>query len=319
MRAVLFVVATATSAHADATVEVTLNQEGAQLAADLGISVPELAQEAEDRVDELYRVQRIDELLRAFADTAAFAQRGLGADYDVDPGDILIGAAIGAVHGDVAIGTKNELLGGSVMNVALLAGVNLKQRWTLFANGFYEKTTIHGLEGHLLTLGAHAQYQVLPARDAWTGLAATSGLEYARWSVGNVSEIESHFDERGTTVHMSSTGTLTVLTTTVSVPLEISTGVRLARVISFYIATGLDLTAGTSEITAQLDSVLMIGAERRVIGHALITGRGENSPSPVSVHALGGIGLHLRHARVFVQGVIAPGDVGAMAGVRMAL
>ncbi|HEX5062370.1 MAG TPA: hypothetical protein VFV99_23525, partial [Kofleriaceae bacterium] len=151
----------ASVASGDATVTVTLNQQGERLASDLGLSVPDLISTAEARIDELYRVSRIEELLRAVGNTAAFAQRGLGADYDLDAGDIFVGAAAAGVHGDVAIGTTNTLLGGSIVNFSLLAGANLQRwhhaRWTVFASGFYEATTIHGLEGHLLTLGAHTQ------------------------------------------------------------------------------------------------------------------------------------------------------------------
>src|SRR5688572_9749444 len=109
----------AASARADATVSVTLNPQGEELARDLGLSVPDLIAHAEARIDELYRVSRIDQLLRSFANTAAFAQRGLGADYDVDPGDVMVGVATAGVHGDVAIGTENKLLGGSIVNFSV--------------------------------------------------------------------------------------------------------------------------------------------------------------------------------------------------------
>src|SRR5262249_50059443 len=157
-------------------------------------------------------------------------QRGLAADYDVDRGDLMLGFGAAGVHGDVAIGTTNELLGGSIINFALVGGANLGRwqhpRWTVFVDGFYEGTTIHGLEGYLLTLRSHVQYELIPDRSAWTGLAVTSGIEYARWSVGASSSIESHFTAQGpsehATVHMSSTGTLDVLTTTYSMPIELS-------------------------------------------------------------------------------------------------
>ncbi|HUS30526.1 MAG TPA: hypothetical protein VMZ53_18580, partial [Kofleriaceae bacterium] len=235
MRALVVLVLLAGTAHAQSTVTVTLNQNGQMLAADLGLSVQDLTATAQDRIDELYKVSRIDELLRAFANTAAFAQRGLTVDYDVDPGDVLVGVAGGGVHGDVAIGTTNTLLGGSIINFGAMTGVNLarwsKPRWTVFGGGFYEQTTIHGLTGHLLTLGAHAQFQAVPAHARghahWTGVAVTSGIEYARWSVGeaSMSTIESHFTATGpsehASIHMSSTGQLDVLTTTYTIPIEV--------------------------------------------------------------------------------------------------
>jgi hypothetical protein len=327
---VTLAVAQTASARADATVTVMLNDQGRELAADLGLSVPDLIAHAEDRIDELYRVSRIDELLRAFANTAAFAQRGLGVDYDVEAGDILVGAAGAGVHGDVAIGTTHTLLGGSIVNFSLLAGANLGRwqhpRWTAFANGFYEATTIHGLEGHLLTLGAHVQYQLVqptrPAGARWTGLAVTTGLEYARWSVGTASSIESHFIAEGPTdrhsIHMSSTGTLDVLTTTCSVPIEVTTGVRFGGVFALYTGGGLVLTGGDSTITAQLDSLLTINSNNLPVGTAMIVGTGDNTPSVATVHGIAGLAIHTRHARFFLQGALAPDELSVSLGLRMA-
>lgn len=325
---VALVLAQAAIVHADASVEVTLNDQGRRLAADLGLSVPELIAHAEARIDELYRVSRIEHLLRAFADTAAFAQRGLGADYDVDARDIFVGAAGTGVNGDIAVGSTNKWV-GTIANVTILAGVNLgrwnQPRWTVFANGFYQTTTVRGLEGHLLTLGSHVQYQVIPAtrpgRARWTGIAATTGLEYARWTVGTASSLESHFTAQGpiehATVHMSSTGTLDVLTTTYSIPLEVTTGVRFFEVLALYTGGGVALTTGDSTITAELDSVLSINSDHLPVGDAVITGSGENTPSAASVHGLAGLAIHTRHVRVFVQGAAAPGELSLGIGLRV--
>lgn len=322
------VITHAANVGADATVSVTLNQQGTELAATLGLSVPELIATAEARIDELYKVSRLDDLLRAFGNTAAFAQRGLGVDYDTDPGDVIFGFAAGGVHGDVAIGTTNELLGGSIINFAGMAGVNLGRwnhaRWTVFGNGFYESTTIHGLTGHLLTLGSHVQYQIVPAsapgKARWTGIAATTGLEYARWTVGTSSAIDSHFTAEGSngkkTVHMSSTGTLDVLSSTFTMPIEVTTGVRLGYIFSFYGGGGLALTGGDSTITAQLDSVLTINHERLPVGNAIITGTGSQAPSPATVHAVAGFAIHTPHVRALLQGAFAPGELAVSLGLR---
>ncbi len=328
----LAVLAHAATAGADSSVVVTLNAQGEQLADDIGVSVPDLIATAKLRIDELYKLSRLPGLLRSFANTAAVSQRGLGVDYDPDSGDILIGASAGGIHGDVAIGTTNELLGGSIVNFAVMSGVNLGRwkhpRWTVFANGFYESTTIHDLDGTLLTLGAHVQYKILPASQPghlrWIGLSATTGLEYADWTVGTTTggSIESHFITQGTkersSIHMSSTGTLDVNTSTTSVPIELTTGVRLFDTLVFYGGGGLDLTTGSSTIVAQLDSVLSINADNLPIGTAVITGSDTASPSPITVHALVGFEIHTRHVRVALQGAVAPGQLAVNLGLRIA-
>jgi hypothetical protein len=333
-RAVVFaVLAHAATAHADSSVVVTLNAQGQQLASDLGLSIPDLIATAKTKIDELYKTSRLPSLLRAFADTSTIAQRGLGVDYDPDSGDILIGGTAGGIHGDVAIGTTNDLLGGSIVNFAAMAGVNLGRwhlpRWTVFASGFSESTTINDLSGTLLTLGAHVQYHVVPGSQPgnarWTGVAVTTGLEYSDWSVGAVTggSIESHFTVEGTnghhSVHMSSTGTLDVKTSTVSVPLEVTTGVRFFNTLVFFGGGGLDFTGGTATIAAQLDSVLSINSDKLPVGMAVITGSDSNSPSAVSAHALLGFGIHTRYVRVALQGLVAPDDTTVSLAFRLAL
>jgi hypothetical protein len=151
----------------------------------------------------------------------------------------------------------------------------------------------------------------------------TTGLEHSRWTIGTESSIESHFTAHGTsediTIHMSSTGTLDVLSSITTIPLEVSTGVRLARIIVAYAGGGLDLALGTSSVAAQLDSVLSYTGNQIPVGNAVIVGSGENGPSTLTVHALGGLAIHTRHARFVMQGVVAPGEFGVSFGLRAAL
>jgi hypothetical protein len=285
--------------------------------------------QAQGRIDELYRLSALPKLLRAFANTAAFAKRGLGVDYDPDPRDIMVGVSGAGVQGDVAVGTVNPLA-GSFINFAVMAGVNLGRwghpRWTVFASGFHEGTTINGLEGKLGTFGAHVQYRLVPPTQPggarWMGVMATSGLEYARWTLGTAGSVESHFTAEGPnehkTVHMSSTGTLTVLTSTFTVPLEVTTAVRLANTFVLCGGLGLDLAAGSSTVEARLDSLLTINSERLPIGNAVITGSDSGSPSPFGVRALGGFGIHTGHVRVSVLGAYASDQLAVSIGVRIA-
>ncbi len=332
MRRALLLGLLATSAHADSSVELTLNAQGQQIAEDIGFSVDGLIAASKTKIDELYRLSQFPRLLTAFADTVAIAQAGMNVDYDPDPGDILIGAGAGGIHGDVAIGTTNELLGGSIINFAGMAGVNLGRwrhpRWTVFANGFYESTTIHDLDGTLFTLGAHVQYRIVPPSAPgpvrWTGVSATTGLEYASWTVGTTSggSIESHFVVEGTkdrkSIHMSSTGTLDVNVTTVRVPIEVTTGVRLNNTLVLYGGGGIDLTAGSSEIVAQLTSALSINSDNLPVGTAVITGSESDSPTPFTAHALAGIAVHTRHVRVLLQSQVSPGELAINLGLRIA-
>jgi hypothetical protein len=176
--------------------------------------------------------------------------------------------------------------------------------------------------------GAHVQYKILPASQPghvrWMGLSATTGLEYSDWTVGTTTggSIESHFIAEGpndrSSIHMSSTGTLDVNTSTTSIPLELTTGVRFFDTLVLYGGGGLDLTVGSSEIVAQLTSALSINADNLPIGTAVITGSDSASPSPITAHALVGFAIHTRHVRVAIQGLVAPGETAVNIGLRIA-
>jgi hypothetical protein len=268
-------------------------------------------------------VTGVQKLLHAFSNTAAFTTHGLGASYDVDPGERFIGVTVAGIHGDLGIGVVNKYLAGSLIDVAVTGGVNLKDRWTVFAGGSYWETELYGVRGNLFSLGAHVQYKLLEGRGhpnaRWTGLAVTTGLDHVRLNVGRADTIKSRFKINGRSIHMSSVGDLTVETRTVSVPLEVSTGVRLGRLFGIYVAGGMDFTTGTTTITAALQSQLSINRDNPMpIGEATIDAEGSSSPSSFTVHALGGIELHTKHYRLFAQSVVAPGQLGVALGMRAA-
>ncbi len=331
MRRALIVLALGQSATASAesSIELTLNDQGRQVADGIGLDVPQFIAQSEARIDELYRLSRTAELLSAFANVAAFAQRGLGVDYDPDSGDVMFGVSGTGFSGDIAIGATSTLLTSSSVNAAVMVGVNLARwglpRWTVFANGFYVPTNVRALEGNLLTLGTHVLYRLVPAtgrgRVRWTGLAVTTGLEHARWTVGAAQRIETNFRVEGTrdvkAVHISSEGTLEVHASTLGIPLEVTTGVRLLGVLTPYVGVGAELATGESEIEVALESDLTINSDRIPIGSALITASDSSSPDALAFHALAGLQLHTRYVRIAVQGTVADGVWSVALGVRV--
>ena len=311
---------------ADSTVTVTLNAQGQALAQQFGQSEQQMLDKVKAGIDTIYQTAHIEDLLRAFANTTAFADRGLGVAYIVDRDDILVGAsAIGALSSDAALGT-GTFIGGAIVNLGVTAGVNLGRwdhpAWTVFANGFYESQTVHGLDGHLTSTGAHVQRKVVPASGRWLGVDATTGLEYARWTIGEAMPIHTHFTVTGDsgqkkTIDYLAAGTLDVRADTYTIPIEVTTGVLLGP-LGVYAGGGLDVTLGSSDINTVLDGDLTINADMEPIGTAKITASGSAGPSPVSAHALGGLELHTRYVRFYVQGAIAPSQEAVTLGLRIA-
>jgi hypothetical protein len=317
-----------TLAHADSVVTVTLNQAGHDLADQIGLSLPDFITTTESRINELFELQGLPHLLHSFATTGAFANHGLGVDYQPDPNDLMFGVVADTAFANDAKLSADHVLSATVINYGLIANANLGRwnhpRWTVFANGSYATTVIHGLSGHLLSAGGHVQYKVLPSVTSgqvrWTGLDVTTGVEYARWEIGLSSHLDTNVSVKGSvdhaTVDMASTGTLTVLAETTAVPIEVTTGVRLFNVIGLYAGGGFTLTTGSSTVSAQLSSLLTINTDNLPIGTAMINASAADGPSVATVHALAGLQVHTPHVRIYLQGLVAPDERSLALGLR---
>ncbi|MGE5181080.1 MAG: hypothetical protein ACM31C_03415 [Acidobacteriota bacterium] len=320
-------------AHADATVTVTLTPAGQQLAQNLGYtSDAELVQRVNDKITSYYQTTRIPQLMTAFADTTAFADRDLGVAYANDPGQIVVGAvATAAIDSDATFASSSHAYNGEVVNFAVMAGAGLARwglpRWSVFGNAFYASDRLNALDGHLTTTAAHVQYRILDGQRTgdvrWLGLSATAGLEYARWTLGIAAPIKYAFtvqgDAAGTSrnLTLTSTGTLSLVANTLSMPLEVTTGVRFLGHVALYAGGGLDVAVGDSTLTAGLAGDMTITSDGTDVGHVTITASGSQQPTPITVHALGGVQVDLPHFQIYAQALAAPSITAAQVGTRV--
>ncbi|HUS33511.1 MAG TPA: hypothetical protein VMZ53_33645 [Kofleriaceae bacterium] len=306
------------AAHAQVSVAVQLNADGEALASQLGITSQDLASRIQDRVNDAYDAQNVAGFIRSFTDATSFSTRGLGVDYASLPKNLILG--VGANFAVAASGDFNadeRPTAGLAANVSFMAGMNLADydapRWTLFANGFYRKATLNSLRGGITTAGLHAQYRLLqPQRDEgvttqvlrWTGMDITSGLEFTRWNLGVDDDIETPFGVDGTSgganLLLQSTGTFDLSSTAMTVPVEVSTGIRIALLVSVYIGAGVDFTASSGKLTTNLAGDLLT-EDNRNIGTTTITGGGNNSGSPVAARVMAGAQLNIWKLRAYVQ------------------
>jgi hypothetical protein len=321
-------------AHADnsSTVTVQLNQNGAQLASYLNLSVPDLITNAESQFNTLFQTAQLPQLLQAFASTSAIANHGLGVDYAVIPGELMIGfVANGEIATDASFGSSSHELGGIVFNLAVMAGANLGRwglpRWTVFANGYYETESYHGLDGHLATGGVHVQYAIVPEQRhgaiSWLGLDATTGFEYAYSTIGKSDTLPIKFkvyNPAGDSEHltMEATGTLSVVAKASTVPIEVTTGIRLWRHLAVYAGGGIDVTVAPATIDVALSGDIDITSNMENVGTAQVTASGSASPGVFTVHALAGIQLNVPYVHFYAQGVISPADESVDVGLRLA-
>lgn len=316
-------------AHADSKVTVTLNQQGQDLADQIGADISQVLADSEARINDLFELQGLPTLLHSFANTGAFANHSLGVDYQPHDRDLMFGVvADSALASDARLTSSDKVFSAAIVNYGFTAGASLGRwhhpRWAVSANGSYASTTIRKLSGELLAGGAHVQYKAVPdvvrGQIRWTGLSVTTGLEHSEWEIGLAAPLRLNFTVTGTRDHANvalvSQGTLKVVASTTAIPVEVTTGVRFGSVLGLYAGGGLTFATGTSTVTAQLDSKLVINADDVEVGTAMITASESDGPSTVIPHALAGIQIHTSHVRVFVQGLVSSDERALSIGLR---
>ena len=333
---------TGSVAHAQSTVTVTLSDQGKAAAAAAGYSPADFASAIKGKVDDAYQTNNVPGFLRSFTDATGFSQRGLGVDYVSVPNSFIIGiAANAAVASDKLLtSTERPTEGGAAVNFGAMIGTNLGgvglPRWTIYANGFYQSASTDRLSGTLLSAGAHAQVKLIEAEDTggsatvvrWIGVDVTGGVEYTMWKLGAAdSGIKNDFtipsqgasNSPSQTVTLSSMGTFDLKTNAVTIPIEVTTGIRIALLASVYIGAGIDFTYGKSTLDAGLNGTLT-DSNNNNLGNVAITASGDNTASPASGRVLAGVQLNLWKLKVFVQGNVSQTPAASIAaGIRLVL
>jgi hypothetical protein len=305
-------------AEAQVTVDVALNAEGDAFASRLGVTPAELAAQMQTLIDNAYGASDVDAFIRSFADATAFSMRGLGVDYASDPNSLVLGVGANvAVAAPERVNAMERPTSGLAANIAFMAGYNLSSRgaprWTLFANGFHRNASTTSLRGGISSAGIHVQYRLVdPQRDdqaatkllRWIGIDVTGGLEVTRWSLGVNDNIVTEMGIDGANgsgrVILDSTGTFDIRSTAGSIPLEVSTGIRIAMLVSVYVGGAVDLTVGQGSLATNLGGTLYAG-DGIVIGTSTITGGGERGASPFAARMLAGAQLNLSKLKVYAQ------------------
>lgn len=316
--AVLVVLLVSQRAHAQLAVGVQLNSEGQMLAQQLGISEQELASRMQAGINNAYDATNVDGFIQSFADATAFSMRGLGVDYASDPNSLIVGVGANvAVAASEQVNASERPTAGLAPNIGFMAGYNLASqgapRWTVFGNGFYRKGSTQDLRGGILSAGLHVQYRLFnPQRDngvatkalRWTGIDVTGGIELTRWTLGIDDHIVTDFGVNGTNgsanLVLDSTGTFDLSSTAATLPVELTTGVRIALLLSMYVGVAVDLTAGTGKLDTNLNGTLST-SDGRNVGTATITGGGNQNASPFAARILAGVQLNLWKLKLYVQ------------------
>ena len=310
------VLALTSAAAADSQVSVQLSQDGQQLASSLGLSPAELEMRIKSRIDEAYQTANVDGFLRAFTDATTFSARGLGVDYASAPRSFLFGFGVNvAAAGNGGIDGEGQPTASLAANLAIMAGLNLAEwdlpRWTIFASGFHRTASTEQLRGGLTSAGAHLQYRLAQPTESggagtalrWIGLSATSGIELTRWNLGLVNNslttdlaVEGVPDD----VAVSSTGRFDLTSTALTVPVELTTGLRIALIATVYVGVGLDFTVGKTTLDANLTGQMSTPGVDDV-GTVTVTADGSSGGSPAQARGIVGAQVNLWKLKIFAQ------------------
>jgi len=333
---ILVTLALPSAALADSSVTVTLTPEGMAYAAAAGITPNDLQMRIKDQVDTAYDTANVNKFLRSFGDATTFAQRGIGVDYMSLPGSFMlgVGAQVGIASSDELTLDSRPTAGGGAVNASIMIGYNLKEqgapRWTLFANGFYEKGDTDQLNGNIATGGFHIQYRLAePQVDEgvgaaivrWGGLDLTTGIEFTRWSFGANQTITQQYQVQGVSdpLTLTSMGRFDLSSTAGTIPIELTTGLRIALLVSIYAGVGFDITGGKSTVDADLNGT-MTTPDKTNIGNVHITETGSNTSSPGQLRGLAGVQINLWKLKVYAQANVSQIPAASLGfGVRLVL
>jgi len=334
-------------AHADdpaTNVTVTLTPQGKAIATTLNETPAQVQTQIQQQVESAFQTTNLAAVLRSFTDATSFSNRGLGVDYASASDDFLIGIA-----GDVAISTPGVLdanlhpttptTEGGAGNFGIMMGASLKglnlPRWMIFGNGFYESASTAKLGGNLTSAGAHLQYRLVkPETDGgaavalrWIGIDLTTGVEYTKWTLGLKDTLTNDYTlgsgATQTSATVVSAGTFNLTSSTLTIPVEATTGFRILELVSIYFGGGIDFTTGKTSIDANLDGTAVGDsgpAKGMNLADVKITASGSNTASPAAFRALAGVQLNLWRLKIFAQGNLSQNSTASLSfGLRLLL
>jgi len=324
----------------------------AALTAATGLSQPDLERLISSKLDELFQVTNAGRFLQNFGDAQSFTSKGMGVDYASEATYFEVGGATSFALGmdrTYQPGNTNGFpIQGVGLNASVMGGVSLGFLGIpvmVFGNGMHVPTQRYGdMSGSLDNWGVHAQIRLFgPSREMsglkmlvrWGGIAVTTGFDYSHMHLGLTHDVLSNFSiPNGVDVDVTGSATgqarFNVDMTTKSIPLEITTSLRLLTLLTVYGGMGFDFQlGGGSAVDLALDASMLGhipptapgGASNPDLGTAQIHAVANVGPSAAKIRGILGLQVNLFMVRLFTQVNIAdtnPTMASLAAGVRVA-
>ncbi len=293
-----------------------------------GVDPASMKAQIEGELDRLFQVGRLEDYLRMVGDSNAFTTKGMGVDYATNLKFAMIGAAANvAVNARSALTSEDARtkppIAALTTNFTLMGGVNLGaiglHEVTLFGNYFKQDAKLgDDFSGSLYNWGAHGQIKLLgpnqeralSALIQWGGIAITSGVEHSRTELrlGKKFKRDLPFGSAGgfaIAVGADSSSRFNVNMETYSVPLEVTTSLRLLTLLTAYGGAGFDWQMGggadmSIDVGTRLSGKVM-GEDTGDLGEAHVTASADAPPSRGRLRAILGLQLNIAVVRLFTQ------------------
>jgi len=330
----LSAVGTDARAQASNSIQLTLNDnpQTQQFLALTGMTQAQLQTFLSGKLDQLFQVTNAVGFVRNFGDAQSFTSKGMGVDYASEATFFELGGsasfALGMDRTYQPGSTQGFPIQGVGLNASLMGGLSLGFLGIpvmVFGNWMKVPTQSYGdMSGSLDNWGVHAQVRLLgPSRSMsalkmlvrWGGIAVTTGIDYSHMSLGLNRDIASNFGIPNTTglnVNVSGAASgdarFNVGMTTKSIPLEVTTSLRLMTLFTAYGGLGFDWQVGGGSTMDVNVNAAMVGhvagqpaASDVNLGTAQVTASAHADPSTAKIRGILGAQINLLVVRLFAQ------------------
>jgi hypothetical protein len=253
-----------------ASAQVRIDVELNQTAQDAGLTDADVADPVNEIIASELKLDGLTGFLDSMAKAQAMSNKGMGADYASNIKKFEVGGSVSSALNGAGFSFKKgrETLpqGGFAAHVTLMGGINLgllaskknafSKRFRLYGNGLYMPLPGgDAFGGTMYNVGAHLQVKIIRGADAkiteWGGIDITSGFEYAGYQLNLKRDLPLDAPIEGGEVTWTASGDYGLSATATSIPIEVSTNVRVA-IMTGYLGGAVDIYTGESALKANL-------------------------------------------------------------------
>lgn len=286
----------------------------------------------------------VDKYADGVASANAFAMKGQGTDYSENFDLFMVQASAGgALDGDLnEVQDNPQSADGIGLGGALTVGLNLDvlpvdkigpvelKKLDLFASlmsySLDQDSSGNEIKGDLSSFGVFARYRFYDPVDIvpgymfhWTGIHLHTGIQRSSMDISMRRTLDNETVSSGGASADFTNGlaSFDLETTTTSIPVEISTAVRMAYALTLYTGAGFDYTMGSSDIDFSAGGNLSGtgGFTAEVDADESASGK----PEATNFRAFGGLQINVPFVRLFAQVNKGLGNdlIGASAGLKV--